>query len=163
AECARLAVHEGMTEIPPFDHSDVIAGQGTIGLELLEDFPELDTVVVPVSGGGLISGIACALKAASASVRIVGVSMQPGAAMHASISEGWVAENAGAVGIALLESWHPSGDHRYGSECRHGTISTHDRREASLLKVAKFRICVGPVPCRHSKSSVRVDLNSFRG
>jgi threonine dehydratase len=165
AECARLAACDGMTQIPPFDHPDVIAGQGTIGLELLEDFPELDTVVVPVSGGGLISGIACAVKAASASVRVIGVSMERGAAMHASISagrpielkeepsladslgggigldnrftfamvralvdeivlvseaeiaaamrrlflaEGWVAEGAGAIGIALLREPHRS-------------------------------------------------------
>jgi threonine dehydratase len=88
AECARLVAEEGYTEIPPFDHPDVIAGQGTIGLELLEDFPDLDTVIVPVSGGGLIAGIACAVKAASPGTRIVGVSMERGAAMQASLASG---------------------------------------------------------------------------
>ena len=62
-EAVRLAKEEGMIPIPPFDHLHVIAGQGTIGLELLEDFPELDCTVVGLSGGGLIGGIAVALKA----------------------------------------------------------------------------------------------------
>lgn len=64
AEAERLVAEAGMVMVPPFDDPFVIAGQGTIGLELLEDLPELDTVVVPVSGGGLISGIAVALKSA---------------------------------------------------------------------------------------------------
>lgn len=87
-EVARLVNEEGLTEIPPFDHPDVIAGQGTIGLELLEDFPELDTVVVPLSGGGLIAGVARAVKSAAPAVRVVGVSMERGAAMHASLAAG---------------------------------------------------------------------------
>jgi threonine dehydratase len=58
--------------IPPFDHYDVIAGQGTIGLELLEDYPDLDAIVVPVGGGGMISGITVASKAMKPSVKIVG-------------------------------------------------------------------------------------------
>ena len=87
-EVDRLLAEEGKTEIPPFDHPDVIAGQGTIGLELLEDFPDVDTVVVPLSGGGLIAGIACAIKAAAPSVRVIGVSQERGAAMHASLAAG---------------------------------------------------------------------------
>ena len=87
-EVARLVAEEGLSEIPPFDHPDVIAGQGTIGLELLEDFPDLDTVVVPLSGGGLIAGIARAVKSAAPGVRVVGVSMARGAAMQASLAAG---------------------------------------------------------------------------
>jgi threonine dehydratase len=87
-EVDRLVADEGMTDIPPFDHPDVIAGQGTIGGELVKDFPDLDTVVVPLSGGGLIAGIACAVKAALPAARVVGVSMQRGAAMKASLDAG---------------------------------------------------------------------------
>lgn len=87
-EVARLVAADGLTEIPPFDHADVIAGQGTIGVELLEDFPELDTVVVPLSGGGLIAGIARAVKSAAPGIRVIGVSMDRGAAMHASLAAG---------------------------------------------------------------------------
>lgn len=87
-EVERLAAEHGMVEIPPFDHPDVIAGQGTIGLELLEDFPEMDTVVVPVSGGGLVGGIALAVKHANPAIRVIGLSMAEGAAMHASLDAG---------------------------------------------------------------------------
>jgi threonine dehydratase len=87
-EAGRLAAEEGLLLVPPFDHPAIIAGQGTIGLELLEDWPELDTVVVPLSGGGLISGVALALKAADPGIRVIGVTMEQGAAMHASIRAG---------------------------------------------------------------------------
>lgn len=87
AEATRLAA-EGLAEIPPFDHPDVIAGQGTIGLEIVEDFTDVDTVVVPTSGGGLISGVALALKSAATSIRVIGVSMERGAAMVASLAAG---------------------------------------------------------------------------
>jgi threonine dehydratase len=88
AEVDRLVAEEGRVELPPFDHADIIAGQGTIGLELLEDWPALDTVVVPLSGGGLMAGIALAIKSASPTIRVVGVSMERGAAMHASLTAG---------------------------------------------------------------------------
>lgn len=81
-------VAEGMTMVPPFDDRLVIAGQGTLGLEIAEALPEVATVIVQVSGGGLISGIAAALKAVSPGVRIVGVSMERGAAMRASLTAG---------------------------------------------------------------------------
>jgi len=81
-------VAEGMTMIPPFDHRHIIAGQGTLGLEISEEMPEVETVLVQVSGGGLISGVAAALKARLPHVRIVGISMERGAAMHASLSAG---------------------------------------------------------------------------
>jgi len=87
-EVERLVREQGMTEIPPFDHPDVIAGQGTIGLELIEDYPELDTVIVPLSGGGLIAGVALAVKALAPGARIIGLSMEQGAAMHDSIRAG---------------------------------------------------------------------------
>ena len=88
AEIDRLAQSEGLTDIPPFDHPHVIAGQGTIALELLEDRPDLSAIVVPLSGGGLISGIAIAAKALKPDIRIIGVSMENGAAMYESLAAG---------------------------------------------------------------------------
>jgi threonine dehydratase len=88
AEIDRLARSEGLTDIPPFDHPHVIAGQGTIALELLEERPDLAAIVVPLSGGGLISGIAIAAKALKPEIRIIGVSMENGAAMHESLAAG---------------------------------------------------------------------------
>jgi len=87
-EAQRLMAEEGLVEAHPFDDPFIIAGQGTIGLELMEDWPELDTVLVPLSGGGLIAGIAIAIKAASPGARIVGVSMERGAAMIESLRAG---------------------------------------------------------------------------
>ncbi|MDU8944651.1 hydroxyectoine utilization dehydratase EutB [Ovoidimarina sediminis] len=78
----------GMTMLPPFDHRDIIAGQGTIGLEILEDLPDVATVLVPLSGGGLISGVAAAIRSQRPEVRIIGVSMERGAAMQASLAAG---------------------------------------------------------------------------
>ena len=75
-------VADGMTMIPPFDHPNIIAGQGTIGLELAEDLSDLTTALVQVSGGGLISGVAAALKARLPNIRVIGVSMERGAAMY---------------------------------------------------------------------------------
>ena len=69
AHSLRLQAEQGLVRVDPFDDPAVIAGQGTIGLELLEDLPQVDTVVVPLSGGGLISGIAIALEAASPAIR----------------------------------------------------------------------------------------------
>lgn len=81
-EVDRLVAEEGMTMIPPFDHPDVIAGQGTLGLEIAEQVPNAETVLVQLSGGALISGIATALKTVRPAVRIIGVSMERGAAMY---------------------------------------------------------------------------------
>lgn len=87
-EVSRLVAEDGMTMIPPFDHRKVIAGQGTLGLELLDQVPDLATVLVPLSGGGLISGVAAALKAKQPDIKIVGISMERGAAMHECLKAG---------------------------------------------------------------------------
>jgi threonine dehydratase len=73
AEATRLCTDQGLTFIHPFDDPAVMAGQGTIGLELLEQVPQLEAVVVPIGGGGLIGGIACAIKESRPEIRIVGV------------------------------------------------------------------------------------------
>lgn len=88
AEAERLVAEEGLTEISPFDDPLVIAGQATIGLELLEARPDLDTILVPLSGGGLAGGVALAAKTIKPTVRVIGVSMDRGAAMHASLLAG---------------------------------------------------------------------------
>jgi threonine dehydratase len=72
-EAMRLCEAEGMTFIHPFDDPLVMAGQGTIGLELLEQVEDLEAVVVPIGGGGLIGGIACAVKESKPGVRVIGV------------------------------------------------------------------------------------------
>jgi threonine dehydratase len=88
ADARRLAEDHRRVFVSPFEDVQVIAGQGTIGLELLEDLPGLDTVLVPLSGGGLIGGIALALKSADPAIRVIGVSMERGAAMYQSLRAG---------------------------------------------------------------------------
>ncbi len=88
ARVEALVRDEGLTMLPPFDHADIIAGQGTLALEMLADAPETEVLVVPVSGGGLIAGIAVMAKALTPDIRIIGVSMRRGAAMHASLQAG---------------------------------------------------------------------------
>jgi threonine dehydratase len=87
-EVDRLVAEAGMVMLPPFDHAAVIAGQGTLGLELMEDVAEAVKVLVPLSGGGLAAGVAAAVKAINPAARIVGVSMARGAAMKASLDAG---------------------------------------------------------------------------
>ncbi len=87
-EVDRLVAEQGLSEIPPFDHRGVIAGQGTIGLEIAEDEPGVDTVLVPLSGGGLAAGIGLAVATAAPGARVIGVSMERGAAMAASLRAG---------------------------------------------------------------------------
>ena len=72
-EALRRRLEEGRTFIHPFDDAEVISGQGTIGLELLEQVPDLEAVVLPIGGGGLISGVACALKETNPRIRVIGV------------------------------------------------------------------------------------------
>lgn len=83
-----LMQQQGLSLIPPFDHADVIAGQATIALEILEQLPETATVVVPLSGGGLLGGIAFVLKTIAPSINVIGVTMENGCAMHTSLING---------------------------------------------------------------------------
>lgn len=91
-EAYRLQREEGLEMVHPFDDPLIIAGQGTIGLELLESYPGMDTVIVPLSGGGLLGGIALALKSADPRIHVVGVSMERGPAMVESLRAGRVVD-----------------------------------------------------------------------
>lgn len=84
----RLATAHGYALIPPFDDRRVIAGQGTIGLEILADAPDVDTVLVPISGGGLIAGIATAIKSRRPETRVIGVEPELAADTRASFRAG---------------------------------------------------------------------------
>jgi threonine dehydratase len=88
--------------VPPYDDEDVVAGQGTLGLELLDDVSDLGCVVVPVGGGGLASGVAIAVKSARADVRVVGVQIDRDAP---TIADGIAVKRPGAVTGPLLDRW----------------------------------------------------------
>ena len=87
-ESRRLVATEGLVEISPFDDRHVIAGQGTIGFEMMEARPDLSTILVPLSGGGLAAGVAVAVKSVNPEAQVIGITMDRGAAMHASIRAG---------------------------------------------------------------------------
>jgi threonine dehydratase len=87
-EAQKIADERGATLIPPFDHRDVIAGQGTLALEILTDLPEVEVIVTPVGGGGLISGVAAAAKALRPGVRVIGVEPELAAETAESLHRG---------------------------------------------------------------------------
>ena len=99
-EAQRLVAEEDLTLVHPFDDPLVIAGQGTVGIEIVEDRPDVDTVIAGLSGGGLISGIALAVKTANPCARIVGVTMDNGAAMFESVRAGRPVEVAETPSLA---------------------------------------------------------------
>ncbi|MEO6806689.1 MAG: threonine ammonia-lyase [Edaphobacter sp.] len=118
-EALKLCNAEGMTFIHPFDDAMVMAGQGTIGLELLEQVPQLEAVVVPIGGGGLIGGIACAIKESRPEVRVIGVqtsrlpSMMAAVRLHrpvtvepaTTIADGIAVRRAGDVTLPVVERY----------------------------------------------------------
>jgi threonine dehydratase len=84
----REAAARGLTMVPPFDHPWIIAGQGTAGLEILEQHPDVGAVLVPIGGGGLIAGVAAAIKLTRPQVKVIGVEPEGAAAMKASVDAG---------------------------------------------------------------------------
>ena len=84
----QLCEERGLTYIHPFDDPDLIAGQGTLGLEIYEDWPSVEVVIVPIGGGGLISGISMALKGLNPKIRIIGVESSGAPAMKLSVERG---------------------------------------------------------------------------
>jgi threonine dehydratase len=79
---------EGLTYVHPFDDEQLIAGQGTLGLEIVQDWPEVDAIVVPIGGGGLISGVSMAAKSFNPKIRVIGVESSDGPAMKRSVDAG---------------------------------------------------------------------------
>src|SRR5690606_467399 len=87
-EDERIVAEDGLVMVPPFDHPAVVAGQGTLGLSIVDDMPDVETVLVPLSGGGLAAGVAAAVKGRLPKARVIGLTMEHGAAMKASLKAG---------------------------------------------------------------------------
>lgn len=90
AHARELVAERGFTYIHPFDDPELIAGQGTLGLEIYQDWPEVETVVVPIGGGGLISGVSMAMKACNPKLRVIGVESSGAPGMQRSVAAGQV-------------------------------------------------------------------------
>lgn len=95
ARAEELAREHGYVIIPPYNDEQIIAGQGTIGLEILADLPEVETVLIPVGGGGLISGIATSIKLSNPGVKVIGVEPEVAADAQASLHSGQIVEFTG--------------------------------------------------------------------
>jgi threonine dehydratase len=83
-----LVRSEGLTYVHPFDDEQLIAGQGTLGLEIVQDWPEVDAVIVPIGGGGLIAGVSMAVKGHNPTIKVIGVESSDGPAMQRSVEAG---------------------------------------------------------------------------
>jgi len=88
AKAEEIAAERGLAMVPPFDHAQIIAGQGTLGLEILEQCPEVGTVFVPIGGGGIVAGVSAAVKLSRSGVAVVGVEPAGAASMKTSIDAG---------------------------------------------------------------------------
>ena len=139
-----LEEKEGYIFVHPFDDEDVIYGQGTIALEILEELPETDIILVPVGGGGLISGIACAAKILKPEIKIIGVEPEGAASAYEAIKENKVVElkeaNTIADGTAVKKIGNTTFEYikKYVDEII--TVSDYELMEAFLLLVEKHKI-----------------------
>lgn len=132
----QLADERGHLFVPPFDHPDVIAGQGTIGLELCDDLPALDAVIVPVSGGGLIGGIGLAIKGIRHSTQVIGVCAERADAMYRSLRAGHPIsiDEVDTVATSLLGDLGPH--NRYTFRAAQQVIDEIDTVSESQLRSA---------------------------
>lgn len=139
-----LEEKEGYIFVHPFDDEDVIYGQGTIALEILEELPETDIILVPIGGGGLISGIACAAKILKPEIKIIGVEPDGAASAYEAIKEDKVVElkeaNTIADGTAVKKIGNITFQYikKYVDEII--TVSDYELMEAFLLLVEKHKI-----------------------
>ena len=139
-----LEEKKGYVFVHPFDDKDVIYGQGTITLEILEDLPETDIILVPIGGGGLISGIACAAKILKPEIKIIGVEPDGAASAYEAIKEDKVIElkeaNTIADGTAVKKIGNTTFEYikKYVDEII--TVSDYELMEAFLLLVEKHKI-----------------------
>ena len=139
-----LEEKEGYIFVHPFDDEDVIYGQGTIALEILEELPETDIILVPIGGGGLISGIACAAKILKPEIKIIGVEPDGAASAYEAIKEDKVIElkeaNTIADGTAVKKIGNTTFEYikKYVDEII--TVSDYELMESFLLLVEKHKI-----------------------
>lgn len=140
----QLQKEKGYTFVHPFNDEDVIEGQGTIALEILEELPDTDIILVPVGGGGLISGIACAAKLMKPTIKIIGVEPEGAASALAAINEDQVVALKEAVTIADGTAVKQIGEitFDYIKEYVDGiiTVSDYELMDAFLLLVEKHKL-----------------------
>lgn len=147
-EAHRLEKEHGYTFIHPFNDWDVIAGQGTVGLEILSELPDADVIIVPIGGGGLISGIAIAAKAINPNITIIGVEAEGAAAMYHSVANKKIVTldqvNTIADGVAVAKVGQKTFDVVSQFVDRVVCVSDDEIMEAFLLLLEKHKLVAEP-------------------
>ncbi|GGL71564.1 serine/threonine dehydratase [Deinococcus aerolatus] len=151
AKAAELARERGLTPVPPYDDPQIIAGAATVGLEILHDLPTVGTVLVPVSGGGLISGVAAAIKSQRPDVRVIGVEPELAADAQASLRAGrrmaWAAADVArtlADGLRVTELGELTWEHIRSHVDDIVTVGEADIRRAVCDTALKARLVAEP-------------------
>ena len=144
AKACELQKQEGYTFVHPFNDEDVIEGQGTIALEILEELPDADVILVPIGGGGLISGVACAAKQINPNIKIYGVEPEGAASALAAVKEDKVVTLSEANTIADGTAVKTIGDQtfEYIKEYVDGiiTVSDYELMDSFLMLVEKHKL-----------------------
>jgi threonine dehydratase len=141
-----IAKAQGLQIVPPFDHRHIIAGQGTVGLEIVREWPDVDTVLVPIGGGGLASGVAAAVKRMVPAARVIGVEPEGAASMRAALDNGaptplgevhTIADGLAPVVVGQLTFEH-------ARELMDDVVTVSDAaiREATILLIERQRLIV---------------------
>lgn len=143
-----LAESLGYVFVPPYDDAAVMSGQGTVGLEIFEDWPEVDTVLVPIGGGGLISGVATALKSLNADIRVIGVEPEGASKAYTSRQEGHRVELPrtksladGLITLALGHFTHPIIEQHVDQLV---TVSDREIQEAFWFLFTRLKLVAEP-------------------
>ncbi|HHX13983.1 MAG TPA: threonine ammonia-lyase [Clostridiales bacterium] len=157
-----LADRDGYTLVHPFDDYEVLCGQGTIGLEILKELPDVDEILIPIGGGGLIAGIAAAVKTLKPEVRIIGVVPVGAMSMKISIEEGQVARLASVKTVAEGVAVKQPGDLTFALTQKYVddiiTVSEKDIMEAVLLLIEKHKMVAetaGAIPLAGLRKQAR--------
>ncbi len=165
-EARRFAAETGAVLIHPFDHEDIVAGQGTCGLEILEQTPDVRTVVVPTGGGGFLAGIATAIKALRPDVRIVGVQAESAAAYPASLRAGRpvpltsMATMADGIAVGCPGDVPFAAIQRHVDEIR--TVSEESLSTALLALIERAKVVVEPAGAA-AVAALLDDPHAFEG
>lgn len=162
-----LAVERGLTIVPPFDHADIVAGQGTVGLEIVDQRPDVTTVYVPVGGGGLVSGVAAAVKRLAPSVRVIGVEPAGAPKMTRSLAAGEPTTldsiDSIADGLLAVRPGDLTFAHVQALVDEVVTVSDDEIREAMRFLVRRSKIVAEPSGAASVAGALRMAPAGSRG
>jgi threonine dehydratase len=154
-----IARAEGLSIVPPFDHAWIIAGQGTIGLEILADWPQVGTVLTPIGGGGMVSGVSAALRRLRPEIRIVGVEPVGAPSMRAALDAGRpvVIPSAKSIADGLLPTRVGDITYRHVSTLADDVVTVDDD---AIREAVRFLLLRGKLVVEYSGAATVAALLS---